>query len=272
MANEQMQNNDPFISRQIDLNLDIGQGYGDQHLDAELLPYATSVNVSTGAHAGDPFCIEKSIKACKAYEDISVGALVSYPDLLGYGMRKIQLDNEELRASILSQLGSLSALTKSQGYELSHVRPHGYLYHQIATNYSVAETLAKTMQEFSKWLILVGPSSSVLEEVGSWTNVRVAFEARYDLRYRSDASLVSFDMDKDSAIDLELATQRARDLVYKSSAKTEDGQEVDIKFESIHLASKIKNPTETAKLVRGMILKPLPLKTVDYEPYLSEFV
>lgn len=267
-----MQNNDPFISRQIDLNLNIGQGYGDQHLDDELLNYATSVNVSTGAHAGDPSCIEKALKACKTFDNISVGALVSYPDLLGYGMRKIQLSNEELRANILSQLGSLAALAKSQGFELIHVRPHGYLYQQASTNYSVAETLAKTMQEFSKWLILVGPTSPVLEEVGSWTNVRVAFEARYDLRYRADASLVNFDMDKDSSIDIELASQRARDLVYKSSAKTEEGQEVDVKFESIHLSSKIKNAVEIAKLVRGMILKPLPLKTVDYEPYLSEFV
>lgn len=267
-----MQNNDPFISRQIDLNLNIGQGFGDEHIDRELMKYATSVNLSTGAHAGDPYCIEKAIKACKNHENLVLGALISYPDLLGYGMRKIQLSNEELRASILSQLGSLAALAKSQGYELCHVRPHGYLYHQITTNYSIAETLAKTILEFSKWLILVAPSSPVLTEVGSWTNVRVAFEARYDLRYRADASLITYDADKDSNLDLELATQRARDLVYKSSVKTEEGQEIDLKFESIHIASKIKNAEEIAKLVRGMILKPLPLKTVDYEPYLSEFV
>lgn len=267
-----MNNNDPFISRQIDLNLNIGQGFGEENLDKELLNYATSANVSTGAHAGDPACIERAIKACKEHESLSLGALVSYPDLLGYGMRKIQLSNEELRACILSQLGSLAALAKSHGYELSHVRPHGYLYHQISTNYSVAETLAKSVQEFSKWLILVGPGSSVLEEVGSWTNVRVAFEARYDLRYRHDGTLISYEATKDSNIDLELATERARDLVYKSSAKTEEGKEVDVKFESIHISSKIKNAVEIAKLVRGMILKPLALKTVDYEPYLSEFV
>ena len=90
-------NNDPFISRQIDLNLNIGQSYGDELIELDLMQYATSVNVSTGAHAGDPAYINKSLQACKDHENLSVGALISYPDLLGFGMRKIQLSNEYKR-------------------------------------------------------------------------------------------------------------------------------------------------------------------------------
>lgn len=267
-----MQASDPFISRQIDLNLNIGQGFGEQILEKDLLSYATSVNVSTGAHAGDPLQINNSIKLCKEYEDLSLGALVSYPDLMGFGMRKIQLSNEELRASILMQLGGLAALAKSHGYELHHVRAHGYLYQQIAQNYSIAETLAKAIQEFSKWLILVGPSSKVLEEVGAWTNVRTAFEARIDLRYRADGSMIPFELEKDGELDLDTAAQRARDLVYKSSVKLEDASELPIKYETVHIPTRLKNSIEIAKLLRGMILRPLSLKSVDYEPYLSEFI
>ena len=269
--NTQIQN-DPFISRQIDLNLNIGQGYGDELIELELLQYATSVNVSTGAHAGDPAYINKSLQACKDYDTLSVGALISYPDLLGFGMRKIQLSNEELKASIIAQLGALAALAKINNYELSHVRPHGYLYHQIASNYSVAETVAKAIQEFSKWFILIGPHSSVLKEVSSWTNLRVASEARFDLRYREDGSLISFERSIDADLDVETLSQRARDLVYKSAVMTEEKQEVGINFETMHLPSRLKNAQEVAKIVRGMILKPLSLKTIDYEPYLSEFI
>lgn len=267
-----MQVSDPFISRQIDLNLNLGQGYGEQIVERDLLAYATSVNVSTGAHAGDPLQINNSILACKDYEDLVLGALVSYPDLMGFGMRKIQLSNEELRASILMQLGGLAALAKSHGYELQHVRPHGYLYQQVAQNYSVAETVAKAIQEFSKWLIFVGPASKVLEEVGAWTNVRTAFEGRLDQRYKADGSLMPFDIDQDAELSIDTIAQRARDLVYKSAAKLEDGSEIEIKYESIHIPSKLKNSIEIAKLLRGMILKPLALKSVNYEPYLSEFI
>ncbi len=268
-----MVNTDPFISRQIDLNLDIGQGYGEYFAEKDLMPFATSVNISTGAHSGEPAQIDKAIGACKDYSELAIGALISYPDILGYGMRKIQLSNEELRATIIAQLGALSALTKTHNYELQHVRAHGYLYQQLATNYSVAETVAKAIQEFSQWLILVGPASPVLQEVGSWTNVRVAFEARIDHRYRADGQQIPFDFDKDSNLDIDIVAQRARDLIYKSVAKVEDGvAEVDLKFETLHLPSRIRNSLEIAKLVRGMVLKPLPLKTVDYEPYLSEFI
>jgi UPF0271 protein len=265
-------NNDPFLSRQIDLNLNIGQSYGDELIELDLMQYATSVNVSTGAHAGDPAYINKSLQACRQHENLSIGALISYPDLLGFGMRKIQLSNEELKASIIAQLGALAALAKINQYELMHVRPHGYLYHQMAANYSVAETVAKAVQEFSKWLIMIGPYSNVLREVSAWTNVRIAFEARFDLRYRNDASLISFERDIDGELPLDLVSQRARDLVYKSSVLTDDKEEVGINFESIHLPSRLKNAEEVAKTVRAMVLKPLPIKSIDYEPYLSEFI
>jgi len=237
-----------------------------------LLPYATSVNICSGAHAGDAANIDRAIKACKDFPDLCLGALISYPDLLGFGLRKIQLSNEELKATILVQLGALAALAKSNGYELQHVRPHGYLYHQMAANYSVAETVAKTMQEFSKWLILVGPVSPILEEVGSWTNVRVAYEARFDLRYKNDASVIPFEMEKDADLNLELITQRARDLVYKSTVKTEEGREIPISFATLNLPSRFRNSVEIAQIIKSMILKPMPLKSVDYEPYLSEFI
>ncbi len=265
-------NTDPFISRQIDLNLNIGQSYTEELTELDLIQYATSVNVSTGAHAGDSAYISKSIQACKEYPDLSLGALISYPDLQGFGERKIQLTNEELRTSIIAQLGGLAALAKINGYELVHVRAHGYLYHQMASNYSIAETVAKAVQDFSKWLVMIGPYSNVLKEVGSWTNMRIAFEARFDLRYRNDGSLISFERAQDANLDIETITERARNLVYKSSVVTDDKEEVGINFESIHLPSRHKNASEVAKLVRGMVLKPLPLKSIDYEPYLSEFI
>lgn len=267
-----MAQNDPFISRQIDLNLNLGQGYGEQILEQDLIQYATSVNISCGAHAGDSAYIDKSIKACKDYEDLQLGALISYPDLIGFGMRKIQLSNDELRATIISQLGAIAALAKSNGYEIQHVRAHGYLYQQLQSNYAVAETVANAMKEFSKWLILVGPSGKILEEVGSWTNVRVAYEARFDLRYKADASSIPFDIQRDGNLEIDTIAERARDLVYKSVVKDDSGQEADIKFETIHVPSRLKNAVEVAKLVRGMILKPLALRSVDYEPYLSEFI
>lgn len=269
-----MQKNDTFIERQIDLNLNLGEGYGHSrdYIEDELLPYVTSVNLASGAHTGDPAQIDRSLKRCKNYESLSIGALISYPDLVGYGLRKINLSSEELRATVIAQLGAVSALAKSNGYELTHVRTHGYLYNQMQNNYSVAETVAKAVQEFSKWIILVGPSGKVMDEVSSWTNIRISGEGRVDLRYRADGTLIDFDPEKDSNLDLNTIAERARNLIYKGIALTEEGEESKVKFETIHITPNFSNFVDIARLIHGMIVNPLPLKSIDYEPYLSEFI
>jgi 5-oxoprolinase (ATP-hydrolysing) subunit A len=270
-----MQNKpDPFIERQLDLNLNIGEscGHGHESLEKELMPLVTSVNVASGAHSGDAPSINKAIQSCQDYPLIALGGLISYPDLQGFGFRKIQLSNEELRASVISQIGSLAALAKSNKFELQHIRVHGYLYDQLLTNYSIAETVAKAIQEFSNWLILVGPSSQVLKEVGSWTNLRVAFEARYDRRYKQDGLQIPFDENIDSNLNIEEIAERARRLVYKSVVKTENQEDLGIKFETIHISKAGKSPVEVAKLLKAMLVNPCPLKSIDYEPYLSEFI
>lgn len=269
-----MQKTDPFIERQIDLNVNIGEGFGCQNevLEQELLGIATSANVSTGAHSGNPYQIDRSIKICKEFPNLTLGASISYPDIAGYGLRKMELTSNELRAAVISQLGALAALAKSNGFELEHVRPHGYLYNQLATNFAVGETVAKAVQEFSKWLILVGPSGNVLDEVSSWTNIRVSAEARVDVRYRENGTQIPFDPAKDLNLDLDTIAERARNLIYKGVSKSEDGEESKIKFESLHLWTHDKNCLEAAKMIKGMIANPMPLKSVDYEPYLSEFI
>ncbi len=263
------------MNKQIDLNLNIAEacGYGRDFLERDLLPMASSVNVATGAHTGDPSQIDKALKYCKNFGQLQIGALISYPDILGFGLRKIQLRPDELRASILSQLGGLAALAKSHNYELAHVRPHGALYFDVGSNYSVAETVAKAIQEFSQWLILVGPSSQVLSEIGSWTNVRTAAEARFDLRYRNETlRFCEYDADKDQVLDLTKVAERARNLVFSGTVNTEEGQDVAIKFETIHIPNSRGNCIEAAKLIHGMVGELQPMKSFDYEPYLSEFI
>lgn len=269
-----MQNTEQNIDRQVDLNLNLAEGFGfnRDRIEDKVFSYATSVNIASGAHTGDPNQIDRALKRCKEYPNLAIGALIAYPDLVGYGMRRIELDSDQLRASVIAQLGSVAALAKSNAYELEHVRVHGHLYNQLATNYSVAETVAKAVQEFSKWLILVGPSGQVLEEVASWNNIRISSEARVDLRYKADGSQEAYDPEKDGDLSIETISERARNLIYKGVAKTDSGSEVKVKFETLHLWSEGNQASEAAQLIRGMLNNPMPLKSVDYEPYLSEFI
>lgn len=260
--------------KKIDLNLNLAEHYGlgREALERDLLPFASSVSIATGAHTGDIFQANLALEACQAYPNTSIGALISYPDVIGFGIRKVQLTREELRATILAQLGALTALAKQYNYELNHVRIHGYLYHQMLTNYSVAETVTKTIQDFSQWLIIVAPYSKVLKEVISWVNLRVSYEARVDLRYDSEAHPLAYEYDKDGNLDINVIADRARKLIYDSKVVSEEGIENKIQFETIHLPSSPKNALEIAKLLKGMVPVLSSLEEFDYSVYLPEFL
>ncbi len=70
----------------VDLNSDLGESFGSWKMgnDDQILPVVTSANIACGFHAGDPLGILKTVR--KAVElGVTIGAHVSYPDLVGFG-------------------------------------------------------------------------------------------------------------------------------------------------------------------------------------------
>jgi UPF0271 protein len=261
-------------NRKIDLNLNLGEhfGFGREALERDLMPYASSVNIAAGAHAGDAFIMDQSLSLAKEYPDLCVGALVSYPDIIGFGARRIQLSNEELRASIIHQLGGLMQLAKLHNFELKHVRFHGHLYQQMYTNYSLVETVIKAIKDVSQWLIIVSPNSSIVKDVCGWLNMQASFEARIDLRYNAENQLIPFDYNHDGNLALDVISERAKNLIFHSKIKNIQNQESNIDFETIHLPATLKNSIDIAKFMHGMVPNIASLKQFDYEPYLPEFL
>ena len=98
----------PTTPRTIDLNADVGESYGAWTMgdDAALLPLVTSANVACGAHAGDPLVMARTVALARRL-GVSVGAHPGYPDRDGFGRRDLPMTGEELRASLLAQLGAL---------------------------------------------------------------------------------------------------------------------------------------------------------------------
>jgi UPF0271 protein len=122
-------------TRGIDLNCDLGESYGPWTLggtdgDAELLTVVTSANVACGFHAGDPRTLQRTVDAA-GQAGVVVGAQVSYPDLVGFGRRAMDLAPEDLGADVLYQIGALEAFCRVVGTRVAYVKPHGALYHRV---------------------------------------------------------------------------------------------------------------------------------------------
>jgi UPF0271 protein len=60
--------------------------------------------------------------------NVKVGAHPGLQDLFGFGRRKIEVDPEDMYATILYQVGALKGFLDAEGVPLNHIKPHGELF------------------------------------------------------------------------------------------------------------------------------------------------
>lgn len=168
------------------LNLDAGE-LDDE--PADLIPLADMVNVACGAHAGDEAIARRAIRRAKAH-GVAVGAHPGYPDRANFGRRPMALTLAELRDSISAQLRWLDAIARDEGAAVTHVKPHGALYHGATEAHAVATCVMESTREVLGRVELVGfpfGAMDVFATVGRWPFAREGFA---DRGYRDDGALV----------------------------------------------------------------------------------
>lgn len=171
----------------IDINCDMGENIGN---DEAVMSYITSANIACGFHAGDSRTMRETVRLAKRY-GVNIGAHPSWPDLQGFGRQEMILPPDEIESLILYQIGALAAITKAEGVEMRHVKPHGALYNQAAKERDLANVIARAVKRFSSDLVLVGLAGSSLIDAGLEAGLRVANEGFPDRNYSPDGTLVS---------------------------------------------------------------------------------
>jgi UPF0271 protein len=176
----------------IDLNSDMGESYGAYTIgaDEEILRWVTSANVACGWHGGDPSVMRRTVERAKSL-GVAVGAHPSYPDLLGFGRRVMQITRQEARDYMLYQIGALRAFAEALGVRLQHVKPHGAIYNAAVKDRELSLGIAEGAADAGGNLILVGLPGSEILRAGREVGLRVAREAFGDRAYNEDGTLVS---------------------------------------------------------------------------------
>ncbi len=220
--------------RSIDLNADVGESYGVWTMgdDAALLPLVTSANVACGAHAGDPLVMARTVALARRL-DVAVGAHPGYPDRDGFGRRDLPMTAEELRASILAQLGALGAIAAASGATLHHVKPHGALYNRAARDPELADVVASAVRSVSPRLVLVGLAGSALLAAGIAEGLPVAAEAFADRVYEADGTLRPRRHPDSVHHDPSAAADQARSIVLDGRVRAHDGSWVAVHADTL---------------------------------------
>src|SRR5258706_8040067 len=117
------------MPRTIDLNSDMGESYGlfRYGADEEVIRHISSANVACGFHAGDPAVMRRTVALAKQH-GVAIGAHFGFPDLLGFGPRRLDVKPAHLKDYVTYQIGALLAFLKTDKAVLHHVKPHVALY------------------------------------------------------------------------------------------------------------------------------------------------
>ena len=239
------------MSPSIDLNADLGEGFGayrhDQ--DAELLALVTSANVACGFHAGDPLIMRSTVAAAVKH-GVAVGAHPGYPDLLGFGRRDLSATPSEITAYLIYQIGALQAVCHAGGTQLRYVKAHGALYNRAVVDRGVADAIAEGVRAADPELTLLGLANSHLLTAARAAGLRTAAEAFADRAYARDGSLVPRSQAGSVMHDVDAVVARTVRMASTGRVTSIDGQELSVKPDSICVHSDTPGAIELLRAIR----------------------
>jgi UPF0271 protein len=238
----------------MDLNSDLGEGYGHWTLgdDDALLEVVTSANVACGFHAGDPATIDRTVR--RAVErGVAIGAQVSYPDLVGFGRRDMDVPPDDLTADVLYQLGALEAFAKAAGSRVRYVKPHGALYNRIAGDPVQAAAVVEAIRRYDPALPLLTLPGSVAMQAAGAAGIAAVGEGFADRAYTAEGRLQSRREPGAVLRDPDQVAARALRMATEGRVETVGGGEVAVEIRSLCVHGDTPGAVAMAKAVRAAL-------------------
>ncbi len=235
----------------VDLNCDMGEGFGHWTLgdapEEEIMAIISSANIAAGFHAGDPNSMDRVVKLAQTY-GVGLGAHPGYRDLQGFGRRYIRSNSVELVNDVVYQIGAIREFGRRYGIQLQHVKPHGALYMEAATNEELSELLVDTLGKTCSTSILFCMGNSKTFEVAKRADYPVVREFYADRDYDNSGSIV-FKRQVGRLNPEELAAKCLR-ACQEGRVTTVTGDDIEIEFESICFHSDTPGALEIGKTIR----------------------
>ena len=220
--------------RAINLNADMGEGYGDWRMgdDDALLGIVGAANIACGAHAGDPLIMRATCAKAQA-AGVDIGAHPGFDDRRGFGRRAYAVRAEEVEALVASQIGALAGAAALSGARLAHVKPHGALNTMAAVERALADAIARAVKAVDARLILLGPAGSALVAAGSAAGLAVAAEAFPDRAYAADGTLAPRSQPGAVLHDPAVVAARARRMLAEGGLLTPEGAVIPARIDTL---------------------------------------
>lgn len=213
----------------VDVNCDLGEGVGS---DADVMQYITSANIACGAHAGDEETMRATLRLA-AEHGVAAGAHPGYPDREHFGRHSLRLAPREVYDAVAQQVSALGAIAREMGIALEHVKPHGALYNDAATDANVARSIVRAVHDTDPELRLFGLSGSLLITEAERIGVRGVAEVFADRAYERSGTLTPRGITGAMIEDPATAAGRVLRMLTTGLVRCVDGMDVSVSPETV---------------------------------------
>jgi UPF0271 protein len=244
------------MALKLNLNSDLGESFGPWKMgsDAMMLRIVNSANVACGYHAGDPAVMLKTVALARD-GGVSVGAHPGFPDLQGFGRRRMDIPADELEAMLIYQIGALDACARAQGTRLTHVKAHGALYNMAGTDRKVADVIVRAVQRVDPKLILLAAAASFSVQVARERSLPVVEEIFADRAYLDDGNLVPRTQADAMIHGAEASLAHVMRMVEEQALVSINGKRIPVKPQSICVHGDNAEAVATAQALRDGLTK-----------------
>jgi 5-oxoprolinase (ATP-hydrolysing) subunit A len=238
----------------IDINADMGESFGAWTMgaDAALLEQVTSANIACGFHAGDPRVMDATV-ARAAERGVTIGAHVSYPDLVGFGRRQLRVSPDELITDVLYQIGALEAFCRRHQTAVRYVKAHGALYNDLAGDERLAAALGQAVAAYDAGLSVLALAGSPAVDVLRQQGLPVVAEGFADRGYTAAGRLVPRSQPGAVLTDPAAVAERGWRIATGAPIETEDGAPIVLQVSSLCVHGDTPGAVGLARELRAVL-------------------
>jgi UPF0271 protein len=238
----------------IDINSDLAEGFGAYRCgdDEAMLAIVTSANVACGFHAGDPEIMARTFAIAKE-RGVAVGAHPGFPDLWGFGRRRIPFSAGEIERLVAYQIGAAQALAAYAGHHITYVKSHGALGNIAEVDDAVADALARAVRAVDRSLAFLTIAQSSMGRAADAAGLLSIPEIYADRGYTEDGHLIPRGQPGAMIEDPDAAADRVIAMVEAGAILTRSGKRLPTPIGSVCVHSDSPHAVDTARRVRARL-------------------
>ena len=236
----------------VDLNADLGESFGPWPMgsDKDLLSVVTSANVACGFHAGDWDVMAGTMAQAVAW-NVGIGAHPGFPDLQGFGRRRLDMSRGSLGNLVRYQIGAAQAMARAVGGRVRHLKLHGALANMASEDEAMARACYEAALSIDPEIILMVLAGTRQEVAARSLNARIACEIFADRAYNDDATLVDRRTPGAVLHDPDIVSRRILAMLEAEAIITETGKHLPTRIDTICLHGDTHSAVELARDLRS---------------------